>query len=170
MPLFGSSRDVSLINNINRELLGRIIVQQASFYKYKLEETDVNSYGEASAEKFYDGPFIFNCLIDRQDQVYSYGVEGINFNQMIKVAFFKKDLEEAQVMVEPGDIILYQESYYAVSGLVENQYFIGKNPDYPNSPNPYDRDLADYGSSISVVCVAYYIPADKVAISPYAER
>ena len=89
---------------------------------------------------------------------------------MIKVAFFKKDIEDAQVIVEPGDIILYQETYYAISGLVENQFFLGKNPDYPNSPNPYDKTLSDYGSSISVVCVAYYIPADKVAISPYEER
>lgn len=170
MPLFGSTRDLSLINHVNRELLGRIIVQQASFYKYKLAETKENIYGEAAAEKFYDGPFIFNCLIERQDQVYSYGEEGINYNQVIKVAFFKKDLEDAQVMVEPGDIILYQEGYYAISGIIENQYFAGKNYDYPNSPNPYDKDLENYGGSISLVCVAYFIPSDKVAISPFKER
>ena len=170
MPLFGSSRDMSLITHVNRELLGKIIVQQASFYKYKLNETKENIYGEASAEKFYDGPYLFNCLVDRQDQVYSYGDEGINFNQVIKVAFFKKDLEDAQTLVEPGDIILYQEAYYAISGITENQYFAGKNPDYPNNTNPYDTDLENYGGSISLVCVAYFIPADKVAISPYRER
>lgn len=165
MPLFGTSRDISLINHVNRELLGKIIVQQASFYKYKLEETQENIYGEAAAEKFYDGPFIFNCLVDRQDQVYSYGEEGINFNQVIKVAFFKKDLEDARVLVEPGDILFYQENYYTISGIIENQYFLGKNPDYPNSINPYDKDLSRYGSSISIVCVAYFISADKVGIT-----
>jgi len=170
MPLFGSSRDLSLVNHINRELLGRIIVQQASFYKYKLGETVSNIYGEASGKKYYDGPFLFNCLIDRQDQEYSYGQEGINVNQVVKVAFFKKDLEDAQVMVEAGDIILYQESYFAISGVIENQYFLGKNPDYPNSPNPYDTKLSEFGGSISTVAVAFYIPADKVAISPIRER
>ena len=45
--MFGRSRDVSLVNKLNRELLGNVITQQATFYKYKLEETKVNLYGEA---------------------------------------------------------------------------------------------------------------------------
>ena len=48
MAMFGRSRDVDLILGLNRELLGDIITQQASFYKYKLEQTHVNMYGEAS--------------------------------------------------------------------------------------------------------------------------
>ena len=60
--MFGRSRDVNLIIKFNRELMGDIVNQQSSFYKYKLEQTKVNMYGEASGEKFYDGPFIFNCF------------------------------------------------------------------------------------------------------------
>ena len=63
MAMFGRSSDVSLVNKLNRELLGNVITQQASFYKYKLEETKVNLYGESAGEKYYDGPFLFNCLI-----------------------------------------------------------------------------------------------------------
>ena len=57
MALFGGARDVSLIRKINRELMGDIITQQCSFYKYRLEETNINIYGEAAGEKYYDGPF-----------------------------------------------------------------------------------------------------------------
>ena len=56
-------RDVSLIRNLNREIMGDIITQQAAFYRYKTEETKVNMYGEAAGEKFFDGPFLFNCLL-----------------------------------------------------------------------------------------------------------
>ena len=42
--MFARSRDVSLVNKLNRELLGNVITQQASFYKYKLEETKTNLY------------------------------------------------------------------------------------------------------------------------------
>ena len=56
MAMFGRSRDVSLIRTLNRELMGNIITQQASFYKFKLEETKTNIYGEAAGEKFFDGP------------------------------------------------------------------------------------------------------------------
>ena len=111
MAMFGRSRDVSLVNKLNRELLGNVITQQASFYKYKLEETKVNLYGESAGEKFYDGPFIFNCLIDRDPQQYGETEEGIFFNQRINFFFFRQDLKDAQVEAEIGDIILYQEGY-----------------------------------------------------------
>ena len=39
MALFGAERDISLFRHINRELMGDIITQQCSFYKFKIEET-----------------------------------------------------------------------------------------------------------------------------------
>jgi|TARA_R100000081_G_scaffold91750_1_gene70751 hypothetical protein len=170
MAMFARSRDVSLVNKLNRELLGNVITQQASFYKYKLEETKVNLYGESAGEKFYDGPFIFNCLIDRDPQQYGETEEGIFFNQRINFYFFRQDLKDAQVEAEIGDIILYQEGYYGVHSTVNNQYWSGKNPTYPNEPNPLNPGLGDFGANISTLCECYYIPADKVAISPYKER
>ena len=168
--MFARSRDVSLVNKLNRELLGNVITQQASFYKYKLEETKVNLYDESAGEKFYDGPFIFNCLIDRDPQQYGETEEGIFFNQRINFYFFRQDLKDAQVEAEIGDIILYQEGYYGVHSTVNNQYWSGKNPTYPNEPNPLNPGLGDFGANISTLCECYYIPADKVAISPYKER
>ena len=170
MALFGGSRDVSLIRKLNRELLGNIITQQSAFYKFRLEDTKINLYGEASGEKFYDGPFLFNCLVDREDQNYSSTDLGVGFNQGISFSFFRDDLVDANVVPEIGDIILYQESYYGVENLTSNQYFLGKNPDYPNNENPLNPGLEEFGSNISIICKTYYIPADKVAISPYKER
>ena len=69
-----------------------------------------------------------------------------------------------------GDIILYQERYYGVQSTVANQYWGGKNPAYPNNVNPLNPGLENYGNNVSVLVSTYYIPADKVAISPYQER
>ena len=170
MAMFGGSRDVSLIRKLNRELLGNIITQQASFYKYKLQETKVNLYGEAAGVKYYDGPFLFNCLINRADQTYPVSELGVNYQVGITFSFFRDDLVDANVVPEVGDIILYQDAYYGVQSTIINQYFVGKNPDYPNNTNPLNPGLEEFGSNISIVCDTYYIPADKVAISPYKER
>jgi hypothetical protein len=175
MAMFGGHRDISLIRGLNRELMGDIITQQAAIYKYKLEETKVNLYGEAAGEKYYDGPFLFDCLIDREDQQFPESSEGINFAQGISFAFLRDDLVDADVVPEVGDIILYQNGYYGVQGTISNQYFVGKNPDYPNnnsdgSPNPLNPDLENYGTNLSIICNTYYIPRDKVNISPYKER
>ena len=173
--MYTRHRDVSLIRHLNRELLGNIITQQAAFYKFKLEETKTNLYGEASGERYYDGPFLFNCLIDRENQSYPSDGEGVNFAQGIQFYFFRDDLVDANVVPQVGDIILYQERYYGVESTVANQYWGGKNPLYPNNnsdgtDNPLNPDLDEFGSSISILCNTHYIPADKVAISPYKER
>jgi hypothetical protein len=170
MAMFGSSRDVSLIRHLNRELLGNIITQQAAFYKYKLQETKVNLYGEAAGVKYYDGPFLFNCLIERVDPEYPITDLGIEFQQGVTFAFFRDDIVDAGIVPEVGDIILYEDSYYGVQTTISNQYFVGKNPDYPNNTNPLNPGLEEFGSNLSIICSTYYIPADKVAISPYKER
>ena len=68
--------------------MGNIITQQCSLYQFKLEETKVNLYGEADEEKFYDGPFIFNVLINRENEQYVDNVEGVQFGQGIQFLFF----------------------------------------------------------------------------------
>ena len=173
--MFGGHRDISLIRGLNRELMGDIITQQAAIYKYKLEETKVNLYGEAAGEKYYDGPFLFDCLINREDQQFPESDEGVNFAQGISFAFLRDDLVDADVVPEVGDIVLYQNGYYGVQSTVSNQYFVGKNPDYPNNSsdgtlNPLNPGLENFGTNLSIICNTYYIPRDKVNISPYKER
>jgi len=170
MALFGGSRDVSLIRGLNRELMGDIITQQASIYKFKIKETKTNLYGESAGEKFYDGPFLFNCLIERQDQQYSVGDVGVKFKQDIMFAFLTDDLKDGNVFLEVGDIILYQEKYYGVDSTVSNQYFAGKDPSYPNNENPLNPGLEEFGNNLSVLVYCYYTPSDKVNISQYKER
>jgi hypothetical protein len=175
MAMFGRQRDVSLVRHLNRELMGNIITQQAAIYQYKLEETIVNLYGEAAGEKFYDGPFLFNCLILRQPQSYTEDNLGIGYVRNIRFSFLRDDLVDANVLPEVGDIILYQNDYYGVQGTTSNQYFVGKNPDYPNdnsdgTSNPLNPNLDQFGTNLSIILETYYIPRDKVAISPFKER
>ena len=175
MAMYTGQRDVSLLRHLNRELMGNIVTQQCALYQFKLEETKVNIYGEAAGEKFYNGPFLFNVLINRQDQAYGEDNEGIQFSQGIDFYFLRDDLKVASVVPEVGDIVLYQEGYYGVQSTIANQYWGGKNPEYPNNdsdgtPNPLNPGLEKFGNNVSILVSTYYIPADKVALSPHIER
>tara|TARA_R110000787_G_scaffold57924_7_gene132039 strand:+ start:3830 stop:4381 length:552 start_codon:yes stop_codon:yes gene_type:complete len=178
MALFGGARDISLFRHLNRELMGEIITQQCAFYKYKLEETKVNIYGEAAEEKYYMGPVLLNCLISKPDQEYPETDLGTDFSWGATFKFLRDDLLDknkdfnvntniygADLVPEVGDIILYQKGYYEVDKTISNQYFLGKNPDYPNNTNPLNPGLENFGSSISIVCETHYVPADKVGIT-----
>jgi len=163
------------MRHLNREVMGNIITQQAAIYQFQLEQTKVNLYGEAAEEKYYDGPFLFNVLINRADQTYAENLEGIQFNQPIEFYFLRDDLVEKDVVPRVGDIILYEEGYYGVQSTIANQYWGGKNPEYPNNDsngeeNPLNPGLKEFGNNVSILVSTYYIPADKVAISPYHER
>ncbi len=182
MALYGTQRDISLFRHLNRELMGDIITQQCAFYKYKVEETKVNLYGEAAEEKYFMGPVLLNCLIERSDQEYPETDLGTDFNWGAKFKFLRDDLLSAaedfnanfapadhnygaELVPEVGDIILYNEGYYEVDNVISNQYYMGKNPDYPNQPGNWNPDLEDFGSNISVICNTHYIPGDKVGIT-----
>lgn len=174
--LYSKQRDISLFRHINRELLGDIITQQCSFYKIKIEETKFNIYGEASGEKFFAGPILLNCLIERTPQEYTEGDEGSEISRKINFRFLRDDLREnsldinsntpygADLVPEGGDIILYQEAYYEVNKVYSNQHISGKNPQYPNENNPFSPGLEEYGDNLSIICETHSIPADKTGI------
>ena len=165
MALFGTQRDVSLIKKINRELLGDIITQQCAVYKLNISETKVNIYGEASGEKYYQDPVLFNVLIERGDQTYSVGDMGVNYGREMEFRFFREDLVDANVVMEPGDIIMYYEAYFEVDSVVDNQLFVGKDPRYPYNENPLNPGLENFGANESIICKTHHVPADKVQIT-----
>jgi len=164
MALFGSARDISMFRYVNRELLGDIITQQIAYYKYNLGQTKVNIYGENVEGKFYIGPVLLNCLIERNDQAYPTSDLGPDLEWGIKVAFLRDDLVGANVVPEIGDIIMYQEGYFEVDNIISNQQFVGKDPDYPYSVNPLNPGLGNFGYNVSIVCETHYVPQDRVNI------
>ena len=165
MALFGKSRDISLFRHLNRELLGDIITQQVAYYKFKLNETNTNIYGEAPSGKMLTEPVLLNCLIQRNDNTNSSDEFGPTYSRVLQFSFLRDDLVDAVIIPEIGDVVLYQEDYYELDSIVENQLFIGKNPNYPYALNPLNEGLDEFGYSVSINCVGHYIPADKISLS-----
>jgi hypothetical protein len=191
MALFGQARDISMFRYVNRELMGNIISQQAAFYKLRLNQTNFNMYGEASEQKYYDGPILLYTLIDLPDQEFPTDDMGVSFNWKPTFKFLRDDLLDklkdynedtiygANLVPQVGDVILYETSYYEVINTNAAQYFVGKDPDYPNSPQPsnppgatyplpsplWNPGLDEFGYNVSIICQTAYIPADKVGIT-----
>lgn len=159
MALFGRQRDVLLVNSINRELLPDIITQQVGYYKVTLGASQTNIYGEA-IDKFFSEPSLLNCLITRGDQTWTSDSFGPDTTRALTFAFFRQDLFDVEVVPEVGDIIFFYENYYEVDGVIENQYFVGKIPEYS-----YSEGLDQFGSSISILCSTHLVPADKLGIT-----
>jgi hypothetical protein len=191
MALFGQARDISMFRYVNRELMGNIISQQAAFYKLRLTQTNFNMYGEAAEEKYYDGPILLYTLIDLPDQEFPTDDMGVSFSWKPTFRFLRDDLLDklkdynqdtiygANLVPQVGDIILYETSYYEIINTNAAQYFVGKDPDYPNNPQPsnpagatyplpsplWNPGLDEFGYNVSIICQTAYVPADKVGIT-----
>jgi hypothetical protein len=158
MALYGGQRDISLFRNMNRELLRNIITQEIAYYKIGLTETITNIYGESS-EKFYNDPVLLTCLITRGDQSYNDDDFGPDVKRDVSFAFLRDDLVDLKLVPEGGDIVSWQESYYEIHQIVENQLVLGKSEQY-NMTN-----LSNFGSSLSIICNAHLTRAEKVGIN-----
>jgi hypothetical protein len=71
----------------------------------------------------------------------------------------------ANLVPEVGDIIMWNNSYWEIDNVNDNQLFVGKDPAYPYETNPLNPGLDNYGSNISIICTAHYVPSDKVQIT-----
>lgn len=168
MALYGEARDISLFRHINRELMGNIVSQECVFYKYKIGETKVNMYGEASEGRYFQDPVILFALIQRTDQTSPIQDENVGFSWSIEFRFLRDDLVDANLVPEVGDIIMFQNAYWEVDNTNLNQLFVGKDPDYPfyddNGNNPLNPGLEYFGWNTSVICETHYVPSDRVNI------
>jgi hypothetical protein len=156
--LFGGSRDISLFRHINKELINNIIQQSVGYYTINLEKTTSNVYGESS-NKTYNNPILVNCLIERNAQAWTETEFGTDVTREINVRFLRDILVDINLVPQVGDVVLWQENYYELSGIVENQFVVGKDPVYA-----YD-DTTDFGSSISIIVTAQYIRPEKLGLS-----
>ena len=165
MSLFGTARDASLVRHIGRELVNNIIEQQVGYYKIDLTKTTSNMYGESNGQKIFFDPVLVNGIIERTPPTWKTDSTGPDVDQDLTVRFLRDDLAGVELSMElsgggkgltygifpeVGDILLWDEAFYEVDGIIENQYFVGKNPNYS-----YSSDNNGFGSSISIIVNAH---------------
>jgi hypothetical protein len=159
MAIFGRLRDVNTFKKMTRELVEDIISQQVGYYKIVLNNTNINMYGE-SLNKTFVGPVLLNCLIERENFTAKKDDLGLDYNRPVNFRFFKDHLRDANVVPEAGDVIMYNELYYEVDGVNENQLILGRDNDYA-----YSEGLENFGTSYSIICITHFTSPDSLGIT-----
>tara|TARA_A100001201_G_scaffold114112_1_gene97794 strand:+ start:270 stop:815 length:546 start_codon:yes stop_codon:yes gene_type:complete len=160
MSLFGGSRDISLFNSINNELLKDIIQTEVAYYKFALEQTKINVYGEAPGKNYFE-PLKLACLINRSDQSWSSDDFGSDINQNVEFQFLKQELKSINLIPEVGDLLLFRNNFYEVDSKIENQLILGQDPDYSLS-----IETGDHGSSFSIILNTHISRVEKLNLIP----
>lgn len=122
-----SKRDVRLMNSLAGELMLNIVEQIIILFKVDSSKTNENVYGE-SINKFYYPGIETSCLVESDPETTSYEGFGPDVKKGVIFRFHQKLCEIKEFYPENGDIIFWENSYFEISAIVENQ-FLGGQPE-----------------------------------------
>jgi len=172
MALFGSARDISMFRHVNRELINEIIDTRCDIYKHSIFDSKENLYGEALRKVFLPGVRVAG-LIEKESKEWSSNDLGADYNRQVKFSFLRDDLaslwlgstdnttlpnenaQDANVFLEIGDVIYWDDVYCEIDTISQGQYLFGKNPDT-------DHDDGTHGASWSVIVNTHEMRRSKI--------
>ena len=157
MGLFGSYRDVRLFNLMNRELINEVIGISIDIFKSALIDMDENLYGESINKVFFPGVRIA-CMVEVDEKSYVSDEFGVDFNKTARFNFLREELRTvANLKLEIGDIIGWDDAYWEIDTKSESQYIAGKNPNT-------DKGDGAHGGNFSVLCETHQTRKTKLNI------
>ena len=84
-----------------------------------------------------------------------------DINQAIGVQFLKNELVTINLLPQVGDIILYFNNFYEVDTVIENQYIMGKDPNFALA-----QEILEHGDSFSIIINAHMSRVEKLNLIP----
>lgn len=129
-----SQRDLNLVNSLNAELMGDIVEVLVQIFKISPTETKTNIYGETASEtgKWYMPAIQISSLVERADMTAEYDDFGPSRNQDYVFKMREKMLKQVNFYPEIGDIVLFNDRYYEIDNVVQEQ-LLGGQPDKSHS-------------------------------------
>ena len=131
---FIAQKDIDTFDKYNKELVGNLTTNQDGLsnqivvvYKIAVNDTEVNMYGEAGKGKTYKPGVRLACLISADDMAYTQDEYGPDLRQTASFSFIKQALKDLSFVVDIGDIVDWNEGYWEISSLNENQLIAGQS-------------------------------------------
>jgi hypothetical protein len=108
--------------------MGDIVENLIQVFKISPNETKTNIYGETSQEtgKWFLPAIQISALIERSDMATDYDDFGPNRNQTHVFKMREKVLKELNFYPEVGDMIAWNDRYYEVDNVVQEQLLGGQ--------------------------------------------
>ena len=145
MPLFVRGRDVKFFNAISQELVDYIVDSLVIIFKVDVTNTEANLYGESPSGKSYSQGISLPCMIAHEDQIIDTEEFGPTVLQTVTFAFQRERIKVLDFYPEMGDIINWNDSFFEISGVIENQ-LLG----------------SQYFNNFSIITTAQMVSRDKL--------
>mgnify|MGYP003118729750 CR=1 FL=1 len=136
---FFAQKDIDTFDKLNKELVGDlytgkdgVVSQKVVIYKVSVYDTEVNMYGETAEGKIYKPGVQVTSLISADDQTTTTDEFGPDLQQTALFSFVRQSLKDISYVVEIGDVVDWNDGYWEISSINENQ-FVGGQTDFNHS-------------------------------------
>lgn len=120
MPRFINTKDLAFFNQVSKELVEDVIETPVVLYKISVADSKTNLYGESLTKTYYPGIKLY-ALIDRENEVANYDGAGPDTSQTATFRFQRTRLETLGEYPEEGEILDWNNAYWEISNVIENQ-------------------------------------------------
>jgi len=149
MPLYTSKRDSGFLLGVNREIMHGFSSVEVGVYKLDLENTSMNIYEESNNRTYKPAVRVFALISFDQKTALSEDT-GTDFQRTLAVGFLRADLKQADLFLEEGDIIEYNDGFFQVDVVSTTNYWSGRNPE--TMIGNVQDGWAEHGYNIAIQC------------------
>ena len=126
-------KDIDTFDKFNKELIGNlatgqdgIINQEVVVYKISANDTETNMYGETSQGKVFKPGVQLTALVEAENQTTTTDEFGPDLQQNTVFSFIRQSLVDISFVIEIGDVINWNDGYWEISNIDENQLVGGQ--------------------------------------------
>jgi len=155
MPLFGKNSDIALFRHLNRELIHDIIDTTVDIMKSSVLDIDENLYGESSGKSYFQAVRV-GALISFDKKEFESTEFGLDVTAKATFSLLRDDLVDIpNLVVESGDIIHWNDVYWEIDTVNDDDYFAGQNPETSNAGDKF-------GWNIGIICETHMTRRRKI--------
>jgi len=126
MPLFLRQRDLNLFNTMTQDLVEDIIETPVYLYKKAISYMQQDDLYGDTVDMVYYNPVTIYALISHDPEAVENNEYGVDMNQMIIANMQRDIIRTADVYPEIGDILQWNNAYYEIHNVNENQLAAGQ--------------------------------------------
>ncbi len=122
---FISQKEIAFIDNVNRELIQRVVGQQVFYYEILAEKTKKNDLYNEAVTKMWAPPVATNCLLYYENTQEQIGALPPDNKSRIDVYFHTGELRDRNLSPKMGDFLLFGDTYYEIYQVIQPQLVYG---------------------------------------------
>jgi hypothetical protein len=127
MPrLFITQREISLINDLAKEVVKDIVGQKIYLFQISEAKTRIHDVYEEAEDKIFDNPIEIECLVEYEPQTVTTNQFGSEEYFSIKVYIQSRDLIHKGIEILEGDFFSYGTAFFEVVTAPDSKTLMGQ--------------------------------------------